>query len=309
MKSIACLAYAFGFSPVAGHTSSGGVFSVLPGVDADHSGITVGEMGKGRKTDRVQLDRKNPAEIINGRIVRVKAIIITPRTEPRKEWIEIAQRHRVGDAAEGKIVGFKEPHGAFVELTKGVRGFVHVSEFGGAEAMREELKEGEMLSFEILHLDPREERLALGMPGKKRKERNYGGQKRSRAPYYVLAKLAEEAKIEAALVRIDTRWFKNPDPGYESGFWRTIRGAVSVVVEGRVGSNGAIYDDIVIMRPGAEVYVSPEGADLFGSFVLKCNEGGELLSSPYVAPAKEHAAADEPRRKIPALMKPAPTTA
>ena len=60
----------------------------------------------------------------------------------------------------GKVLRFN-PFGAFVSLDPEIQGLIHISEFGGPEEMKNELKEGETYTFHIESVKPQEKRIIL----------------------------------------------------------------------------------------------------------------------------------------------------
>ena len=54
-------------------------------------------------------------------------------------------------------------YGAFIKVTDGIRGLVHVSEFGSQENMKTKLEEGKEYDFEIVMINPEDRKVILRM--------------------------------------------------------------------------------------------------------------------------------------------------
>ena len=78
-------------------------------------------------------------------------------------WDEFFAAHKVGDVLEGKVVRITN-FGAFVELTDGIEGLVHVSEFDEPHAGEKiELKVDQTASMKIIKLSPTERKIGLSI--------------------------------------------------------------------------------------------------------------------------------------------------
>ena len=78
-------------------------------------------------------------------------------------WDEFFAAHKVGDVLEGKVVRITN-FGAFVELTDGIEGLVHVSEFDELHAGEKiELKVDQTTSMKIIKLSPTERKIGLSI--------------------------------------------------------------------------------------------------------------------------------------------------
>jgi small subunit ribosomal protein S1 len=78
-------------------------------------------------------------------------------------WEDIEKTYPVGSSVEGevsKITNF----GAFVKLSSGIEGLVHISELGGnAEKVEDILKIGETKTFKVIKVSPDEHKLGLSL--------------------------------------------------------------------------------------------------------------------------------------------------
>ena len=78
-------------------------------------------------------------------------------------WDTFFETHKVGAVVEGKVVRITN-FGAFVELSEGIEGLIHVSEFddeGGRDKV--ELKVDEVRSMKIIKLSPTERKIGLSI--------------------------------------------------------------------------------------------------------------------------------------------------
>ena len=81
-----------------------------------------------------------------------------------KPFAEFANEHEVGDVITGKVVNLLD-FGAFVEVSEGVEGLIHVSEISWdhVEKPSDELNIGDEVEVKILSIDPEEEKIGLSM--------------------------------------------------------------------------------------------------------------------------------------------------
>ena len=80
-------------------------------------------------------------------------------------WETITERYHQGQIVEAVVKNIVS-YGVFVRLEEGVDGLIHVSELGenGDEVSPwDVLQENQKVSVEIIHLDPKEQRLGLSL--------------------------------------------------------------------------------------------------------------------------------------------------
>jgi small subunit ribosomal protein S1 len=80
-------------------------------------------------------------------------------------WETIAERYQPGQVVEAVVKNIVS-YGAFVRLEEGVDGLIHVSELGGngdQVSPWDVLEENQKIRVEIIHLDPKEQRLGLSL--------------------------------------------------------------------------------------------------------------------------------------------------
>jgi small subunit ribosomal protein S1 len=111
----------------------------------------------------------------------VEAVILSLDPENRKislgikqlekdPWTTVATEYKIGDIAEGsisKITNF----GAFVKLSSGIEGLVHISELSDAEVAKVDdiLKVGQIAKFRVIKVSPEERKLGLSLRALKEK--------------------------------------------------------------------------------------------------------------------------------------------
>ena len=80
-------------------------------------------------------------------------------------WAEVAERFAVGAAIEGPIVSVTK-FGAFVQLTEGVEGMIHISDMSAEKRInhpQEVLKVGQLIKAQVLAIDMEKRQMRLGM--------------------------------------------------------------------------------------------------------------------------------------------------
>ena len=108
-----------------------------------------------------------------GQRVRVKVLSYAPENKrlalsmkalERDPWEEAAEVLKEGEDCEGTVERF-EPYGAFVQLSRGVEGMVHVSELSHKRIghPREVLEIGERRRFRVITFEPQRRRIALSL--------------------------------------------------------------------------------------------------------------------------------------------------
>lgn len=87
-------------------------------------------------------------------------------------WAGVEEKYKKDDMVEGKILKVN-PFGFFVELDEDIHGLAHISELSDSPVtdISELGKEGEVMQFRIVSIEPKEHRLGLSLrPPKKDKE-------------------------------------------------------------------------------------------------------------------------------------------
>jgi len=80
-------------------------------------------------------------------------------------WAEVAQRFAVGSVIEGPVTSLTK-FGAFVQLSEGVEGMIHISDMSAEKRInhpQDMLKVGQTVKAQVLEIDTEKRRLRLGM--------------------------------------------------------------------------------------------------------------------------------------------------
>ena len=113
----------------------------------------------------------NPADVLKiGEKVRAKIIAIegdkvslSLKALKEDPWSKVEEKYKKGDIVAGTVAKFN-PFGAFVKLDSEIQGLAHISEFGSEAKMKEVLTIGAEHQFQILAIEARDHRMALGVP-------------------------------------------------------------------------------------------------------------------------------------------------
>ncbi len=141
-----------------------GVFIDLGGVDGL---IHITDLSWGRVTDPkdiVQLDQKINVVILDFDEEKKRIALGLKQLTPHP-WDALDANLKVGDKVHGKVVVMAD-YGAFVEISDGVEGLIHVSEMSWSQHLRSAydfLKVGDEVDAVILTLDREERKMSLGM--------------------------------------------------------------------------------------------------------------------------------------------------
>jgi small subunit ribosomal protein S1 len=144
--------------------TSYGVFIDLGGVDGL---IHITDLSWGRVNhpeEIVQLDQKLNVVILDFDDAKKRIALGLKQLTPHP-WDSLDQNIKVGDQVKGKVVVIAD-YGAFVEITTGVEGLIHVSEMSWSQHLRsaqEFLKVGDEVEAVILTLDREERKMSLGI--------------------------------------------------------------------------------------------------------------------------------------------------
>jgi small subunit ribosomal protein S1 len=116
-----------------------------------------------------------PADVVSpGESVEVKILKIQPESHRISlgmkqllpdPWTQALGRFQVGEKVQGKVSRLTD-FGAFIELSPGVDGLIHVSEMSWAKKIKrpsDVLKPGEMVEAQILGINAAEHRISLGL--------------------------------------------------------------------------------------------------------------------------------------------------
>ena len=80
-------------------------------------------------------------------------------------WVDVPQRFAVGTAVEGPVTSLTK-FGAFVQLSEGVEGMIHVSDISAEKRIGQPadvLRVGQLVKAQVLAIDPEKRQMRLGM--------------------------------------------------------------------------------------------------------------------------------------------------
>ena len=141
-----------------------GVFIDLGGVDGL---IHITDLSWGRVNhpeEVVQLDQKLNVVILDFDDAKKRIALGLKQLTPHP-WDSLDPNLKVGDTVTGKVVVIAD-YGAFVEISPGVEGLIHVSEMSWSQHLRSAqdfLKVGDIVETQILTLDREERKMSLGI--------------------------------------------------------------------------------------------------------------------------------------------------
>ncbi len=144
--------------------TSYGVFIDLGGVDGL---IHITDLSWGRVShpeEVVSLDQKLNVVILDFDDEKKRIALGLKQLTPHP-WDALDADLKVGDKVKGKVVVIAD-YGAFIEITQGVEGLIHVSEMSWSQHLRSAqdfLKIGEEVEAVILTLDREERKMSLGI--------------------------------------------------------------------------------------------------------------------------------------------------
>lgn len=144
--------------------TSYGVFIDLGGVDGL---IHITDLSWGRVNhpeEIVQLDQKLNVVILDFDDDKKRIALGLKQLTPHP-WDSLSETLKVGDKVKGKVVVMAD-YGAFVEITTGVEGLIHVSEMSWSQHLRsaqEFMKVGDEVDAVILTLDREDRKMSLGI--------------------------------------------------------------------------------------------------------------------------------------------------
>jgi small subunit ribosomal protein S1 len=144
--------------------TSYGVFIDLGGVDGL---IHITDLSWGRVNhpeEIVELDQKLQVVILDFDDDKKRIALGLKQLTPHP-WDALDAELKVGDKVKGKVVVLAD-YGAFVEITTGVEGLIHVSEMSWSQHLRsaqEFLQVGSEVEAQILTLDREERKMSLGI--------------------------------------------------------------------------------------------------------------------------------------------------
>ncbi len=144
--------------------TSYGVFIDLGGVDGL---VHITDLSWGRinhPSEIVDLDQKLKVVILDFDENKKRIALGLKQLTPHP-WDSLDENLKVGDKVKGKVVVIAD-YGAFIEISPGVEGLIHVSEMSWSQHLRtaqDFLKVGDEVEAVILTLDREDRKMSLGM--------------------------------------------------------------------------------------------------------------------------------------------------
>jgi small subunit ribosomal protein S1 len=130
--------------------------------------IHISEMSWAKKVRKAS-DAVKPGEtvevVVLGVSVGEKRISLGLKQALGDPWSEVQQKFPVGSIAEGPVISLQK-FGAFIQLTEGVEGMVHVGDISADKRINhpsDELRVGQVVKAQVLEVDTAKRRVRLGM--------------------------------------------------------------------------------------------------------------------------------------------------
>jgi small subunit ribosomal protein S1 len=120
--------------------------------------------GKVRKPSDVVKSGETVEAVILGVNAAERRISLGLKQALGDPWADVPQRFAVGQAIEGPVTSLTK-FGAFVQLTEGVEGMIHVSDISEKRINQpaDVLRVGQIVQAQILAIDPEKRQMRLGM--------------------------------------------------------------------------------------------------------------------------------------------------
>ena len=130
--------------------------------------IHISEMSWAKKI-RTPSDVVKPGETVEAVVLGVSAverrISLGLKQALGDPWAEVTQKFAVGSVIEGSVTSLTK-FGAFVQLSEGVEGMIHLSDMSAEKRInhpQDMLKLGQLVKAQVLEIDAERRRLKLGM--------------------------------------------------------------------------------------------------------------------------------------------------
>jgi small subunit ribosomal protein S1 len=131
--------------------------------------IHISEMSWARGKVRKASDVVKAGETVEAVILGVNAaerrISLGLKQALGDPWVDVAQRFSVGSAVEGPVTSLTK-FGAFVQLSEGIEGMVHVSEISAEKRINQPadvLRVGQVVQAQVIAIDPEKRQMRLSM--------------------------------------------------------------------------------------------------------------------------------------------------
>ncbi|HZU42358.1 MAG TPA: 30S ribosomal protein S1 [Terriglobales bacterium] len=146
-------------------TDFGAFVELEPGVEGL---IHISEMSWGKKVKRAS-DVVKPGETVEAVVLGVSAgerrISLGLKQALGDPWVDAAQKFAPGTVVEGPVTNLTK-FGAFVQLTEGIEGMIHISDLTAEKRLnhpQEAVKVGQVVKAQVLAVDKEKRQLRLGM--------------------------------------------------------------------------------------------------------------------------------------------------
>jgi len=151
---------------VTGLMEFGAFVELEPGIEGL---IHISEMSWAKGKVRKASDEVKPGETVEAVILGVNAeerrISLGLKQALGDPWVDVPQRFPVGSEVEGPVTSLMK-FGAFVQLSEGVEGLIHVSEISAEKRIgqpAEVLRVGQIVKALVLGIDPEKRQMKLSM--------------------------------------------------------------------------------------------------------------------------------------------------
>ena len=121
--------------------------------------------GKIRKASDVVKEGETVEVVILGVQAPERRISLGLKQALGDPWVEVPQKFYVGSAVEGPVTNLTK-FGAFVQLSEGVEGMVHISDITAEKRLNsphDMLRVGQVVKAQVLAVDPEKRQIKLGM--------------------------------------------------------------------------------------------------------------------------------------------------
>ena len=130
--------------------------------------IHVSEMSWAKKI-RIASDVVKPGEVVEAVILGInpteRRIALGLKQALGDPWADVVRKFSVGSVVEGPVTNLTK-FGAFVQVTEGVEGMIHISDMSAEKRINhpsDMLRVGQVVKAQLLAIDPEKRQLRLGM--------------------------------------------------------------------------------------------------------------------------------------------------
>ena len=131
--------------------------------------IHISEMSWAKSKVRKPSDVVKPGETVEVIVLGINAgerrISLGLKQALGDPWVDVPQRFSVGSQVEGPVTSLTK-FGAFVQLSEGIEGMIHVSDISAEKRIGQPadvLRVGQLVKVQVLAIDPEKRQMRLGM--------------------------------------------------------------------------------------------------------------------------------------------------